>query len=139
MDCIFALVAWILALVGTRWIFSLRNPLLPGETEWAPQHRDHLRTLMLVIVAFGGMPIIAGCLWGEGFTRGFLLSGPLFLYSIGLLTVNGIGLALGVRGGQDESMLPRERDERTQLRLMLSMFGLLVLFSGLAVNWVSTL
>ncbi len=71
--------------------------------------------------------------------RGFLLSGPLFLYSIGLLTVNGIGLAFSMRGGSEESMLPRERDERTQLRLMLSMFGLLVLFSGLAVNWVSTL
>ena len=94
---------------------------------------------MLVIVAFGGGPIIVGCLWSEGFTKVFLLSGPLFLYSIGLLTVNGVGLAFSMRGKQEESMLTRERDERTQLRLMLGMFGLLVLFSGLAVVWVSTL
>ena len=139
MACIVALIAWILAIGGTRWIFSLRNPLLPGETEWTPPHRDHLRTLMLVIAAFGGIPIVAGCLWSEGFTKGFLLSGPLFLYSISLLTVNGVALAYSVRGGQEKSMLARERDERTQLRLMLGMFGLLVLFSGLAVVWVSTL
>lgn len=139
MDCIIALMTWAMAIGGTRWIFTLRNPLLPGETEWAPQHRDHLRTLMLVVVAFGGLPIIAGCVWAEGFTRVLLLSGPIFLYSISLLIVNVIGLALSVRGRREESMLARERDEQTQLRLMLSMFGLLVLFSGLAVVWVSTL
>ena len=139
MECILALMAWTLAVGGLRWILTLRNPLLPGETEWAPLHRDHLRNLLVAVVASGIFPIIAGCLWDEGFIKWFLLSAPIFLYSIILLTVNMVGLLLDIRGERDESLLARERDEQTQLRLMLTMFGLLMLFSALAVVWVSAL
>mgnify|MGYP000953022856 CR=1 FL=1 len=138
MECILALTFWIMAVGGTRLILSLRNPLLPGETEWRPPHKNHLHTLLLIVVTFGGLPIVAGCFWDEGFTRGFLLSGPLFLYSLSLLAVNGFELFLNFRDKREGSMLPRERDEQTQLRLMLGSFGLLMLFSGLAVVWVST-
>ena len=139
MECILALLAWGLAVGGMRWIFTLRNPLLPGETYWAPLHRDHLRNLLVAVVGFGVFPILAGCLWDEGFIRGFLLSAPIFLYGLSLLAVNGLGLLQDLRGKREESLLPRERDEQTQLRLMLGMFGLLVMFSGLAIIWVSTL
>ena len=139
MECILALTAWILYVGGLRWILALRNPLLPGETAWAPLHRDHLRNLLVAVVAFGIFPIIAGCLWDEGFTKWFLLSAPLFLYSISLLTVNMVGLLRDIRGKREETLLARERDEQTQLRLMLTMFGLLMLFSALAIVWVSTL
>jgi len=139
MECILALTAWILSVGGLRWILALRNPLLPGETAWAPLHRDHLRNLLVAVVAFGVFPIIAGCLWVEGFTKWFLLSAPLFLYSISLLTVNMVALLRGIRGKGEESLLARDRDEQTQLRLMLTMFGLLMMFSGLAVVWVSNL
>ena len=139
MECILALTAWILSVGGLRWILALRNPLLPGETAWAPLHRDHLRNLLVAVVACGIFPIIAGCLWDEGFTKWFLLSAPLSLYSISLLTVNMVGLLLDIRGKREETLLARERDEQTQLRLMLTMFGLLMLFSALAIVWVSTL
>jgi hypothetical protein len=139
MECILALLAWSMAIGGLRWIFTLRNPLLPGETEWAPLHRDHLRNLLVAVVGFGAFPILAGCVWGDGFIKGFLLSAPIFLYSLSLLAVNGIGLVRDAQGKRREALLARERDEQTQLRLMLSMFGFLVMFSGLAVVWVSTL
>lgn len=139
MDCFLALLAWGLAVGGIRWVFTLRNPLLPGETEWAPRHRDHLRNLLVAVVGLGGFPIFVGCGWEEGYLRSFLLSAPIFLYSLGLLTVNGIGLLRSVQGKVEGSLPARERDEQTQLRLLLSMFGLLVLFSALAIVWVSAL
>lgn len=139
MECFLALMVWSLAVGGLRWILTLRNPLLPGETAWAPLHRDHLRNLLVALVGFGVFPIIAGCLWEKGFIQEFLLSAPIFLYSIGLLTVNMVGLLRVIQGKGEESLLARERDEQTQLRLMLTMFGLLMLFSGLAIIWVSTL
>jgi hypothetical protein len=128
MECILALLAWSMAIGGLRWIFTLRNPLFPGEAEWAPLHRDHLRNLLVAVVGFGAFPILAGCVWGDGFIKGFRL-----------LAVNGIGLVRDAQGKRREALLARERDEQTQLRLMLSMFGFLVMFSGLAVVWVSTL
>jgi len=133
------LMAWSLAVGGLRWILTLRNPLLPGEIAWAPLHRDHLRNLLVAVIGFGVFPIIAGCLWEDGFIKWFLLSAPIFLYSISLLTVNVVGLLRDIQGKRQESLVARERDEQTQLRLMLTMFGLLVLFSGLGIIWVSTL
>ena len=53
--------------------------------------------------------------------------------------MNVVGLLRDIQGKKAESLVARERDEQTQLRLMLSMFGLLVLFSGLGIIWVSTL
>ena len=132
-------MAWGMAVGGLRWIFTLRNPLLPGEIDWVPQHRDHLRNLLVAVVGLGGIPIFAGCVWSDGFIKGFLLSAPIFLFSLSLLAVNGIGLFRDVRGKREESLLARERDEQTQLRLMLIMFGLLVMFSALGIVWVSTL